>query len=134
MIGPCWSAGYLQSDPKRDISTILLRMDNLFIAATLTLLAFLLIAALLKPAADRFHIPLPVLLVIAGMGLGLISSHWELPWSALTETSVFGELIMFILLPTLVFETASRLDTDQLLENHRAILYLSSLDCSFRPA
>ncbi|MGD8910406.1 MAG: sodium:proton antiporter, partial [Chromatiales bacterium] len=100
-------------------------MDNLFIAATLTLLAFLLIAALLKPAADRFHIPLPVLLVIAGMGLGLISSHWELPWSALTETSVFGELIMFILLPTLVFETASRLDTDQLLENHRAILYLS---------
>ncbi|MET0084762.1 MAG: sodium:proton antiporter [Sedimenticola sp.] len=100
-------------------------MDNPFVSATLSLMILLLIAALVKPVAERSRVPFPVLLVVVGMGLGLTSTHWEVPWSALTESSVFIELIMVILLPTLVFETAASLDTDRLLDNYKAILYLA---------
>lgn len=100
-------------------------MDNTFVTATSTLLTLLLIAALLKPVENRSHIPFPVLLVFAGLGLELISAHWQVPWTELSEVSVFKELIMVILLPTMVFETALSLDCKQLLENYKAILYLA---------
>ncbi len=100
-------------------------MDSSFVTATSTLLTLLLIAALLKPVEKRSHIPFPVLLVFAGLGLEQISAHWPVPWTALSDVSVFKELIMVILLPTMVFDTALSLDCKQLLENYKAILYLA---------
>jgi len=100
-------------------------MENPFVVAIISLLALLLTAALLRPLSNSTKIPFSVLLVVAGMGLGLIGDYWEMPWKELTDTKVFVELIMVILLPTLVFETASNLDTEQLIENYKAILYLA---------
>lgn len=100
-------------------------MDAPFVAAVITLLLMLLAVVLLAPLARWLRLPLPVLLVIAGLGLGASAAALDAPVPGLAEPQVFGELILLILLPTLVFATAQEMDFQRLRDNSRAILFLA---------
>lgn len=94
------------------------------ISMGLMLLAMmLLLALLLKPFAERFHIPFAGLLVVTGF----VGS--ELLVSLDIDTGIrydsFHDLILFVFLPLLIFEAAFKIDAKQLFKNLLVILFFA---------
>ena len=91
---------------------------------TLFLLAGLLILALLlNPLAERLRLPFAVLLIAAGfagsellVGLGLDTG---------LRADSFHDLIFYVFLPVLIFESAFKIDTRMLLRNLLPILIVA---------
>ena len=86
-------------------------------------LLFLFIAVIVKPLADRLHLPYPALLV----SIGFIASEWlvsegldiGLRWDS------FHDIVFYILLPILVYQAALRLNAEHFFNNILVILLLS---------
>lgn len=86
-------------------------------------LLFLFIAVIVKPLADRLHLPYPTLLVT----IGFVASEWlvnegldiGLRWDS------FHDIVFYILLPILVYQAALRLNAEHFFNNILAILLLS---------
>lgn len=91
----------------------------------LALFIFLLAAAITKPLARLTRLPYPILLMAAGWLLHTIQVPLSLPLQALTTKAVAHDIILFVLLPTLVFETAYNLDISKLTANRLAIFVLA---------
>jgi len=94
------------------------------ISSGLMLLAMMLLLALLiKPFAERFHIPFAGLLVVTGF----VGS--ELLVSLDIDTGIrydsFHDLILFVFLPLLIFEAAFKIDAKQLFKNLLVILFFA---------
>lgn len=87
------------------------------------LTGLLLLAIILQPVARRAHIPLTALLVIAGF----VAS--ELMVLAGMDTGVragsFHDLVFFVFLPILIFESAYNIDVRLLFRNLVPILFLA---------
>lgn len=85
-------------------------------------LLFLFIAVIVKPLADRLHLPYPALLV----SIGFIASEWlvsegidiGLRWDS------FHDIVFYILLPILVYQAALRLNAEHFFNNILVILSL----------
>ncbi|PHS70569.1 MAG: sodium:proton antiporter [Methylophaga sp.] len=94
------------------------------IGTTLMLLALmLLVALLLKPLAEKYHIPFAGLLV----AIGFIGS--EVLVSFGVDTGIrhdsFHDLVLYVFLPLLIFEAAFKINAEQLFKNLIVILFFA---------
>lgn len=85
----------------------------------------LLVAAGVLAVCKRFHLPFTVLLVLIGIGLSELG-----PWvpgflAPLVEFSISPEVILFVFLPTLIFESALHLEVRELRRNLLPVLTLA---------
>jgi len=86
-------------------------------------LSFLLIAVLVKPLSEIFHLPYPALLIT----IGFLSSEWlvsegidiGLRWDN------FHDLVFYVFLPILVYTAALRLNVEYFFRNIIIVLLLS---------
>lgn len=86
--------------------------------------ALLVVAAVVHAVAKRVRVPFTVALVVTGALLAQLG-HW---WSFLTPLSsldIKPEVVLFVFLPTLVFESAFHLDARALRENLAPTLMLA---------
>jgi monovalent cation:H+ antiporter, CPA1 family len=88
------------------------------------ILLLLLVACLSALAFKRLHFPYTAGLVIVGLGVGLLE-RIGLPIASFEEIILSPELILFIFLPPLIFESALNLDDQLLVRNLVPILTLA---------
>ena len=89
----------------------------------LLLVLMLFVALLLKPVAEKFHIPFAGLLVVTGF----IGSELIVGFGGDTgiRYDSFHDLILLVFLPLLIFEAAFKIDMDLLLKNGIVILFFA---------
>ncbi|MDB2705140.1 sodium:proton antiporter [Pseudomonadota bacterium] len=94
------------------------------ISTGLILLAMmLLLALLLKPMAEKYHIPFAGLLVITGfVGSQILAS---LDVNTGVRYDSFHDLILYVILPLLIFEASFKINAEQLFKNLIAILFFA---------
>jgi len=90
-----------------------------------TLFVLLCAAAVTQPLAILTRVPYPILLVLTGFLLHLSQEYLSLPLDVFTTKEIAHDLILFLFLPTLVFETAYNLDISKLNANRLAIFVLA---------
>lgn len=94
------------------------------ISTGLILLAMmLLLALLLKPVAEKFHIPFAGLLVVTGFVGSEILVSLDIDTGIRYDS--FHDLILFVFLPLLIFEAAFKINAQQLFKNLLAILFFA---------
>jgi len=94
------------------------------ISTGLMLLAMmLLLALLLKPFSERFHIPFAGLLVVTGFVGSEILVSLDIDTGIRYDS--FHDLILFVFLPLLIFEAAFKIDAKQLFRNLLVILFFA---------
>jgi CPA1 family monovalent cation:H+ antiporter len=87
------------------------------------LTGLLILAIAIQPLARRLHIPFTAILVIAGFGISEVMVMAGLDTGIRAQN--FHDLIFFVFLPILIFESAYRIDTRLLLKNLVPILFLA---------
>ena len=88
------------------------------------LLAGLLLAsAVISLFASRIGLPYTVVLVVFGFGLRLIFNEWE--GFELLQSEIATEVVLFVFLPTLLFESSFNLDSKLLFRNIVPVLTLA---------
>lgn len=85
----------------------------------------LLVAAATKGLADRLRLPFTVALVLVGIGLKELGEIGPSALHLLAELRVAPEVILFVFLPTLVFESAFNMDARLLRRNLAPVLMLA---------
>jgi len=85
----------------------------------------LLFAATTKGIADRFRLPFTVTLVLAGIALRELGELGPALFQPLANIHVEPEVILFVFLPTLVFESAYNMDSRLLRRNLAPVLTLA---------
>jgi CPA1 family monovalent cation:H+ antiporter len=91
--------------------------------ATLAIFAMLGISSLAIFWAKRVRLPHTVFLVVIGLFLGLLAQFPA--FSFFTEFSLTPELLFFLLLPTLIFESAYNINVRRMVEDTKIILILA---------
>jgi len=86
--------------------------------------ALLLLAAVTLAVAQRIKLPFTVILVVVGMALGWASDFFE-PLSLLGALRISPDLILYVFLPALIFESAFHLDAHLLRRNLGPVLTLA---------
>src|SRR5215813_5825306 len=89
------------------------------------IIGLLLIAIVTLVATRRLKLPFTVILVLVGIGLSSFSARYPHLIPSLNYLRISPELILFVFLPTLIFESAYNLDVRQLRENLGPVLMLS---------
>lgn len=85
----------------------------------------LLIAATVLGITQRLRFPFTVALVLVGMGLSLLAAGFPSAMQPIREIEISPQLILFVFLPTLIFESTFNLNVRQLLYNIGPILTLA---------
>lgn len=91
----------------------------------IAILILLLVACLGAIAFRRLHFPYTVGLVIIGLALGFLAQQVE-ALAGLATLTLSPELILFIFLPPLIFESALNLDSQLLLHNLTPVITLAA--------
>ena len=94
------------------------------ITIVIAVVGLLLVAAVAAMGFRRLHLPFTVGLVIVGIAIGLLAERVEL-LAPLHEVRLSPELILFVFLPTLIFESAYALDGRLLSQNLAPVLSLA---------
>jgi len=89
------------------------------------LFVFLSATVISKPLFKLIKLPYPILLILIGFLLHSTQDLLALPLKFLTIKEVAHDVILWVLLPTLVFETAYNLDINKLTANRLAIFMLA---------
>ncbi len=89
------------------------------------LVALMLIAVGILALSNRMRFPFSVALLIGGILLGELASDFPRLFGPLSELEISADLILYVFLPTLVFESAFHLDWRQLRANLAPILILA---------
>jgi len=99
----------------------------MYIADILLVVSSLLLISMIAASAYRhLAVPYTVLLVILGLSVTLLADSFELPdISWLSQLSLTSDLVFFVFLPALIFESALSLDARALLKNLIPILTLA---------
>ncbi len=97
----------------------------LTIGSTLAVFLILGISSLALFWAKKVRLPHTVLLVLIGIGLGLLS--YSNVFSFIGEFTLTPELLFYLLLPTLIFESAYNINARRMIEDAPIILILSIL-------
>lgn len=100
-------------------------MDHLSGVSDAVWATFLLLALLVQLFAKRAHLPYTVLLVVTGIALTQLASRYPQPFHLLSAIEVSPQLILYLFLPTLIFESSYNLDARRLRHNLTAILTLA---------
>ena len=88
------------------------------------LLAGLLLAsAVISLLASRIRLPYTVVLVVFGFGLRLVFAGWD--GFEFLESEIVTEVVLFVFLPTLLFESSFNLDSKLLFRNIVPVLTLA---------
>lgn len=95
----------------------------LTIGSTLAIFVILGISSLALFWAKKLKLPHTVLLVLIGIGLGLLS--FIPAFSFLGEFNLTPELLFYLLLPTLIFESAYNINARRMVEDAPIILVLA---------
>ncbi|MCA9356712.1 sodium:proton antiporter [Candidatus Nomurabacteria bacterium] len=95
----------------------------LTIGTTLAIFLILGISSLALFWAKKIGLPHTVLLVLIGIGLGLLT-HFEI-FSFFSEFHLTPELLFYLLLPTLIFESAYHMNVRKLVSDSGIVLILS---------
>jgi len=90
----------------------------------LILMALLALAMIAAPLTRSLPIPFTVVLVGIGIALGWTSQFWE-PLHQLQHFRLTPDLVLFIFLPTLIFESGYNLDARQLIKDIFPVLVLA---------
>lgn len=94
------------------------------ISTSVLLLAFmLLLALLLKPLAEKFHIPFAGLLVVTGFIGSEVLVHFG--YDTGIRYDFFHDLILIVFLPLLIFEAAFKIDAQVLFKHLFVILFFA---------
>ena len=98
-------------------------MDSTIAQIVFFVMSLLLIAILTEPLARRIRLPFTAMLVI----LGFISSQimMTLNYDAGLQIGQFHDLVFFVFLPVLIFESAFAIDSKLLFKNLAVILILA---------
>lgn len=90
----------------------------------LVFMLMLLVAVLVQPLAHRLHLPFSAVLVATGFGISeLLTKGLDMDLGL--RWHHFHDLVLFVFLPVLVFESALKLDLRLLWKNLAAILFLA---------
>lgn len=95
----------------------------LTIGSTLSIFLMLGLSSLAVFWAKRLHIPHTVLLVLIGIGLGLLANFHL--FNFVSSFSLTPELLFYLLLPTLIFESAYNMNSRKLVHDSTPILLLA---------
>ncbi len=90
----------------------------------LIIVSLLGIAVLAAAICRRIPVPFTALLVLLGIGLGWLGQHWQ-PLHILQELRLSPDLVFFVFLPALIFESGYSLDSRQLLKDITPVLMLA---------
>ncbi len=90
----------------------------------LVLMGLLAVGMLAAGLFRRLPIPYTVLLVLIGMGLEALAGVWE-PLHPLLHFRLTPELVLFIFLPTLIFESGFNLNARQLIKDIAPVMVLA---------
>jgi len=100
-------------------------VGSMSFSETILLLAILLTLGIFASGLVRkAGIPYTVFLVIIGIGIGELSRHWP-AFSAFQQLSLTPELVLFVFLPVLIFESGLKLDARQLIKDIVPVLTLA---------
>ena len=88
------------------------------------IILLLVIAAAVSALGKRIHLPFTVMLVIIGAGIALAADNIPM-LGVLHSLSLSPDMILFIFLPTLIFESAFNMDARQLWRNILPVLTLA---------
>lgn len=91
----------------------------------LGLCILLLLASATLAAAKRLHLPFTILLVIVGLVIAALSSSLPHGLAELLDFHVSPDIILYVFLPSLIFESAFHLDARQLRDNLSPVLALA---------
>ncbi len=98
--------------------------DDAIVGTVVTVVGLLLVAALSAIVLKRIRLPYTVGLVLVGLALGyLTESVPQLAW--LSGVQLSPEIILFVFLPTLIFESAFNLDSRLLAKNLAPVVLLA---------
>lgn len=100
-------------------------IHNPLLTIEIDILVLLAVACLSAIALKRLKFPYTVALVILGFGLGWLGKHIE-PFEFLQTLTLSHDLILFVFVPPLIFESALNLDSRLLLRNLTPILTLAA--------
>ncbi len=89
------------------------------------ILILLMIAAFARSVSERFNFPLTIMLVLIGMGLSRLIEANPVLFSHVANYQLTPDLILYVFLPTLIFESAFNLDSKQLERNLWPVLTLA---------
>ncbi len=87
--------------------------------------ALLLVAAAVLALSKRLHLPFTVMLVVAGIALAEWAQWSPGILSPLVEFQISPDVILFVFLPTLIFESSLHLDARELRRNLLPVLTLA---------
>ena len=90
----------------------------------LLLTALLALGIIAAGLVRKAPIPYTVVLVIIGVGVGELSRRWAL-LAPIQELSLTPELVLFVFLPVLIFESGLKLDARQLIKDIVPVLTLA---------
>jgi CPA1 family monovalent cation:H+ antiporter len=97
-----------------------------FIVSLVTIIIVLLVVASFTFAlAKRLHLPYTVMLVIAGMLLSVLARYGPGFLHPVIQYTISPEVILFVFLPTLIYESAFNLDYRQLRQNILPVIFLA---------
>jgi len=85
----------------------------------------LLVAVMVRALSKRFELPFTVLLVVWGIVLAQLALYLPYPLNQFARIEISQDVILFIFLPTLIFESAFNLDARKLRQNLVPILVLA---------
>ncbi|MEM0980654.1 MAG: cation:proton antiporter, partial [Cyanobacteria bacterium P01_H01_bin.58] len=100
-------------------------MDSLLLTTEIDILILLLVACFAAIALRRLHFPYTIGLVVVGLILGWLSLHVE-AFEILQTLSLSHDLILFVFVPPLIFDSALNLDGRLLFRNLGPILLLAA--------
>jgi len=89
------------------------------------IIVLLLIAATTLAISKRIHLPFSVLLVIVGICVASLIDYYPDTFSTLQGIGISPDLILYVFLPTLIFESAYSLDARQLWHNLLPVIVLA---------
>ena len=100
--------------------------DEALLTTVVIIVMLLFIAALSAIFVKRINLPYTVGLVIVGIGLGFATSELEF-LQPMQEIELSREIILFLILPTLLFDAAINIHSDVLLRNLLPVLVLATV-------
>jgi monovalent cation:H+ antiporter, CPA1 family len=101
-----------------------LQLDGTIVPAVLSVMALLFLATILSVVTSRLKLPFSLTLLAVGLGLGALVQLFPV-FAPFAAVRLSGELLTYILLPTLVFHAAFAMDSRALGQNFLPILILA---------
>lgn len=100
-------------------------MEAGVVGVVLGVVVLLLVATAVRSVSQRLKIPFSILLVVVGAGIAVLGRAYPEWLGPIAKLSLSAELILFLFVPTLVFESAINLDVRQVRKNLAPILTLA---------